>query len=122
MVLYDSIISKCNTKTFPMQELLEIEVWEFEWDEDNESHCARHGVTPSVAEEVKGGTPLFFRNKRKRTGTHMMIGPDVGGRFWTVVILETSVEGRWRPITGWPSDTPELRRYNNAATSTLKTR
>jgi hypothetical protein len=45
----------------------------------------------------------------------MMIGPDWSGRLWTVIILETEIEGRWRPITGWPSDKPEILRYNEAA-------
>lgn len=45
----------------------------------------------------------------------MMIGPDRSGRLWTVIILETEIEGRWRPITGWRSDKPEILRYNEAA-------
>ena len=92
---------------------LEIDVWEFEWDEHNERHCAGHGVTPLVAELVKDGFPKFFQNKPAKTGTHMMIGPNGTGRFWTIILLETGQRGRWRPITGWPSDTPEMARYNS---------
>lgn len=98
-----------------MQPPEEIDVWEFEWDENNEGHAAAHGVTPSVAEEVKERSPLFFRNKPGRSGTHMMIGPDAVGRFWTVILWATGTRGRWRPITGWPSDDPELAWYNNSA-------
>jgi len=96
-----------------VQQPLEIEVREFEWDERNEKHCARHGVTPLLAEVVKDGQSKFFGNKPGKTGTHMMVGPDDRGRFWTIIILETGQRGRWRPITGWPSDPPEIARYDS---------
>jgi uncharacterized DUF497 family protein len=99
-----------------MQEPVYIGVSEFEWDEENESHCARHGVTPLVVEEVKDADPLFFPNKAGKTGTHMMIGPDASGRRWTIIILAGAHEGRWRAITGWPSYRPELELYNRART------
>lgn len=97
-----------------MQEPVHIQVWEFEWDERNESHCARHNVTPLVVEEVRDGAPEFFPNKAGKTGTHMMIGPDVDGRYWTIIIVPGADEGRWRAITGWPSDKPELELYKRA--------
>ena len=97
-----------------MQEPDEIEVSEFEWDDDNISHCSRHNVTPSLAEVVKDRQPKFFRNKEERTGTHVMVGPDEGERFWTIIILPTVKSGRWRPITGWPSDKPEIKMYMDA--------
>jgi len=96
-----------------MQQPIGIDVWEFEWDDNNESHCARHNVTPMVAEHVKDSRPKFFRNRPGKTGTHVMIGPDDTGRFWTIILLEASRTGRWRPITGWPSDTAEIAKYNS---------
>jgi hypothetical protein len=89
----------------------EIEVTALEWDEENESHCARHGLTPIVAAEVLGHAPLFFRGKTGRTATHAMIGPARDDRCWTVHILETAKPGVWRPITGWPSTGQELVLY-----------
>lgn len=96
-----------------MQHFSEIDVFEFEWDERNEGHCARHGVGPLTAEEVKDGIPKFFENDPGKTGTHMMIGPDAAGRYWTIVIRPSSERGRWRPITGWSSDKAELKKYNS---------
>jgi len=96
-----------------MQRPLPIDVWEFEWEESNEAHCSRHGVTPMVAELVKDGQPKFFRNRPGKTGTHVMIGEDDRGRFWTIILLETGQRGRWRPITGWPSVTAEITQYNS---------
>ena len=43
-----------------------------------------------------------------------MIGPDSSGRFWTIVILPAELSGEWKPITGWPSDNAEVRRYNES--------
>ena len=96
-----------------MQDPCEIEVYEFEWDDRNELHCARHSVTPVTAEEVKDGVPKFFANDPEKAGTHIMIGPDFAGRCWTIAIKPTGEPGRWRPITGWPSDRAEVKRYNS---------
>ena len=97
-----------------MQPRAKIKVWEFEWDDNNMEHCAVHGVTPTVAESVKGELPSFFENRPGKTGTHVMIGPDHTGAFWTVILLTTALEGRWRPITGWPSERDEVELYNRS--------
>lgn len=102
-----------------MQDPSEIQVLEFDWDEDkpenqhsNLRHCARHGVTPIVAAEVKDGLPKFFLNDPGKTASHIMIGPDFSGRFWTIAILSSAKPGLWKPITGWPSDKAEILKYN----------
>lgn len=89
-----------------------IEVSEFEWDERNEEHCAQHKLTPATVEEVKDGLPKFFLNDPGKTGTHIMIGPDRGGKCWTIVILPVGKRGLWRAITGWPSTRTEIMKYN----------
>ncbi len=91
-----------------MQEPETVELIEFEWDEVNETHCARHGLTPVLVEAVKDGRPKIFRNKEGRTGTHMMIGADNEGRLWTMIMLPTGRPGIWRAITGWPSTNSEI--------------
>jgi uncharacterized DUF497 family protein len=93
-----------------VQEPLEIEVNETEWDESNEVHCARHEVSPWLVEELLNIKPLFFPNKAERSGTHKMVGPSRSGRHWTIIMVNVG-EGRWRPITGWPSDKPEIELY-----------
>lgn len=98
-----------------MQDItVEAFIWE-DRDGGNLEHCARHGVTPVVAAAVLGESPRFFLNDPGKTGTHMMIGPDDNGRFWTVVILPGAEPGQWKPITGWPSTTTEIGRYNGEA-------
>lgn len=93
-----------------MQEQEEIAVDEIEWDDRNLTHAARHGVTPTVVREVLDQRPLFRRNLAGRSGDHRMIGPDRSGRFWTVILLDLGA-GRWRPITGWPTDNEERGWY-----------
>jgi len=83
----------------------------FDWDNDNLTHAARHGVTPDVVQQVAVNEPKLFANSGKgRSGSHLMVGPDDTGRFWSVVLLELTSE-LWRPITGWPSTNNEIRRY-----------
>lgn len=75
---------------------------EWEWDEGNLSHCARHEVTPRVVAEVSGRKPLFRANLEGRTATYQMVGPDEAGRWWTICLVIVR-EGRGRVITGWPA-------------------
>ena len=92
-----------------------LDISEFEWEADkNEAHCARHGITPLLVEVIKNGNPKFFPNKVGLTGTHMMMGPDDTGRFWTIIILPTARKGTWRAITGWPSTNREVTLYANS--------
>ena len=30
-----------------------------------------------------------------------MLGPDLAGRFFYIVLVPTEVVGRWRPVTGY---------------------
>lgn len=84
---------------------LVIEGWH--WDEHNLGHFG-HGLTRAIVDQVSDGNPKFRPNRKNRSATHQMIGPDLGGGMWTVCIAETPYEpGSWVAITGWPSDTPE---------------
>lgn len=38
----------------------------FDWDDANEDHIARHGVTPAEAEEVVRGRVYVKRSRRGR--------------------------------------------------------
>ncbi len=111
--MYDRSYQECNTRVAAVQEEY-LRVDEFEWDEENEGHCAPHGVTPLLVDQVKDRAPKFFPNKEGKTGTHMMIGPDRTGRFWTIIVLPAGKAGMWRAITGWPSTNPEISHYRNA--------
>lgn len=54
---------------------------EWEWDDGNLDELARHGVTRRIVESVVDDTPLFRRNKRGRSASHQMTGPDPGGPY-----------------------------------------
>ncbi len=91
-----------------------ITVDDLEWDDDNERECRDHGFSPEIALEVLMGPVRFFPNKPRRTGTHMMIGPDSTQRCWTIPIVPTSTQGRWRPITGIQ---PQTRKWSFTKTN-----
>ncbi len=83
---------------------LVIEEWH--WDEDNLTHMG-HGLTRDIVVQVSKGRPRFRKNKKGRAASHLMIGPDRGGKMWTVCIAEMPHEpGLWVAITGWPSEAP----------------
>lgn len=87
-------------------------IGDWEWDDDNLEHLAQHGLGRRVVLQVAGEDPRFRRNKRGRAASHQMIGPDHGGHFWTVCVVERSdKQGTWRAITGWPSEDPEKAWY-----------
>lgn len=84
-------------------------IQEWEWDDENIAHLARHRLTPRLVREVAGANPLFRRNKQSRAATHQMIGPDHQGAYWTVCLRQHELDrGRWRAITGWPSEHEEI--------------
>lgn len=89
---------------------------DWQWDDRNLAYLARRGITRTVVRQVAGGRPLFRRNKSKRSATHLMIGPDDGGKVWTICILAVNPgDGLWRAITGWPSDDKERAWYKRHA-------
>jgi len=52
----------------------EFDIVDLEWDEQNESHAASHGVTPALVASMVTRAPKLFANREGRTGTHMIIG------------------------------------------------
>jgi uncharacterized DUF497 family protein len=88
--------------------------YELEFDDDNFAELDRHNIALEDVVSVLDGEPRFFRNRRGRAATRLMIGPDGGGRILAVPIMETPVEGRWRPITAWPASKGEQMRWRNA--------
>jgi uncharacterized DUF497 family protein len=62
--------------------------FEFEWDDGNRKHIARHGVTPEEAEEVITSHPLVlevqFRN-RERVGSSALAVRGRTGRWWSSI-------------------------------------
>lgn len=80
---------------------------DFEWDDDNEEHIARHGVTPAEVEEV-----FFFRFsvRRGRQGRYLVLGRSAEGRHLSVVIEKKG--GGWvRVVTARDMSQVERRLY-----------
>ena len=67
----------------------------FEWDEDNLSHIAQHGVTPEEAEEALTNAPVVLRGRDGRSLAH---GQTEDGRLLFAVYV-TRPRGRIRVIT-----------------------
>jgi uncharacterized DUF497 family protein len=63
-----------------------MEIKEFEWNENNMDHIARHGVSPDEVEDVAFDDEPWIRKGRK--GTRYMLGYTVAGRYlFTVYTL-----------------------------------
>ena len=81
---------------------------EWDWRDDDIEHMSRHGVQPAHVLAVWRGTPRYRRNRKNRSASHQMIGPDDGGRFFTIFIREDETwAGLWRAITGRGAEPPE---------------
>ena len=83
-----------------------MEIERFDWDNDNEAKIAQR-FDPDEIDEVLEGAHTIIRNKRRRAGTHRLMGRSYGGRLITIVIAPTANPGIWRPISAWLSDSEE---------------
>jgi hypothetical protein len=89
---------------------------DFQFDDDNMGHMARHGVSKALVFDVAVHSPRIFVNPPtpNRSGSHLLIGPDTSGRMWTIVIVWVDgAAALWRPITGWPSTGKERRAWQD---------
>jgi len=62
-----------------------MEISEFEWDDDNIEHIARHGVAPGDVEDVAFDDDPWVKKGRK--GTRHMLGYTIAGRYLFVVYV-----------------------------------
>jgi hypothetical protein len=89
---------------------IRVESWQ--WDDGNREELARHGLSPRTVRNVAYERPRFRKNRRGRTATHQMIGPDQGGKMWTICIFEILGQpGLWRAVTGWEADPADVDWY-----------
>ena len=79
---------------------------------------ARHGASRSVVPFRRPGSIRVSRNRTERSATFQMIGPDRGGALWTICIVETILRGRWRAVTGWPSEASDKAWYEKQGSGT----
>lgn len=79
------------------------------WDEHNEEHIARHGVTPREVNQVVENPHIVVRNRKHRRGQHLMIGRTHGGRILIVPLAKTGSKDTWRPTTAYPATAAQAR-------------
>ncbi len=84
---------------------------EFDWDDDNVEHIARHGVEPWEAEEAMLDPDRVGASARNVSGERRfaVVGSTESGRMLFVVF--TRREERIRVITARDADDSEKRRY-----------
>src|SRR5205823_3282699 len=93
---------------------MRVRIDDLEFDEGNEDEMASHHVQWWEVRQVLDSEPVFLPNKKGHRSSIVMIGPTDGGRFLTIPLSQTGVEGRWRPATAWDSSKGERTRYDAA--------
>lgn len=89
-----------------------MEIREFEWDDNNIEHIARHGVFPDEVEDVAFDDDPWIRKGRK--GTRYMLGYTVAGRYlFFVYVLKR--KGIARVITSMDMDDKTKKLYKKRA-------
>ena len=85
-----------------------MEIREFEWDDNNIEHIARHGVFPDEVEDLAFDDDPWIRKGRK--GTRYMLGYTVAGRYLFVVYVLKG-KGIARVITSMDMDDKTKKLY-----------
>ena len=85
-----------------------MEIREFNWDDNNIEHIARHGVFPDEVENVAFDDDPWIRKGRK--GTRYMLGYTVAGRYLSVVYVLKG-KGIARVITSMDIDNKTKKLY-----------
>jgi hypothetical protein len=83
------------------------------WDDENRAHVARHRVWQQAVDDILvSGDWVEAHNKKRKSPRRRLIGRDLDGEMWTVIIERTSEPGFWRPVTGWQSSLSEMNLYD----------
>ncbi len=85
-----------------------MEISEFEWDDHNIEHIARHQVSPDEVEDVAFDDEPWIRRGKK--GTRYMLGFTIGGRYLFVVYV-LKRNGVARAITAMDMDHKTRKLY-----------
>jgi len=85
-----------------------MEIREFEWNDINTEHIARHNVSPDEVEDVAFDDEPWIRKGRK--GTRYMLGYTIGGRYLFIVYSLKSM-GIARVITAMDMDEKTRKLY-----------
>jgi uncharacterized DUF497 family protein len=75
----------------------------FDWDEQNEQHLGRHGISRSEAEDVLLGNHILLEFQVEGGDERWIaVGATRNGRVLEIVFALR--REAMRPITGWPAD------------------
>jgi uncharacterized DUF497 family protein len=85
-----------------------MEIREFEWNDRNTEHIARHNVSPDEVEDVAFDDEPWIRKGRK--GTRYMLGYTIGGRYLFIVYSLKSM-GIARVITAMDMEEKTRKLY-----------
>ena len=83
--------------------------YDFDWDDDNVEHIARHGVSPREAEEAARDSGRV-KIRGGRVGRLALIGMTEAGRV-LVVALDREDSGPWRVVTARNASQNEKKSY-----------
>lgn len=81
---------------------------ELEWDDDSETHIARHDVTPMEVEQVVNSRPRHVA--KGRDDTTQIYGQTNAGRYLLAVIAE-GLRGGWTVVTARDMTDTEARTF-----------
>jgi uncharacterized DUF497 family protein len=85
-----------------------MEITDFQWDEDNVAHIARHKVYPDEVEELAFDDEPWIR--KGRGGTRYMLGYTISGRYLFIVYIPKG-KGIARVITAMDMDEKTKKLY-----------
>jgi uncharacterized DUF497 family protein len=76
---------------------------EFDWDEHNERHLAKHGSTRFDAEDVLSGNHILLEYQLEGTGQRWIAVGATRASLILNIVFSVRDEAM-RPITGWVAD------------------
>lgn len=82
-------------------------ITDLEFDDYNIDELARHHIRPREVMQLLDNAFTVRRNRKHRSGQRQLIGTTHGGRVLTIILVESTVPERWRPVTGWDSTPAE---------------
>ena len=77
-----------------------VEDLDFEWDDDNLDHLARHGISADEVEELFESPVVRRRGGTDAPDRFRVLGRTASGRYLGIV-YQRKAHGVIRPFTGW---------------------
>jgi uncharacterized DUF497 family protein len=87
-----------------------MKITSFEWDDANEFHAIRHGVSRDEIEEV---IVQAFLIRKGRSGVYLAYGKTFDGRF-VLAVFDYKGRGKARPFSARPLTEIEKKRFRRS--------